>query len=276
MEKITHLKNVIPNEIEKKILNLINFTPPSCYAKMTQSEIDILIHQFSKNDISQEQIQNIRSSYVKNKMIKQHKYLLKNTNKIIEDYENKMSILDLSKKYDGSPLNILRIILLKTNSKIKVKKILNNPKLLNSYDLKQYNIAKEYDVYALVNQDENLEKSLLFEKDIETILIKNNIEYRTQEELSVEQKKSHGYAFCTPDFLIQTDLKINNHPIKWIDAKNYYGSNIDFIKNNIKEQTAKYIKNYGMGCIVFKLGFNSNYSLNENILFLSWNSFKEL
>ena len=207
-------------------------------------------------------------------MIKKHSYLISNFKKIIHDYENKIGILVLSEKYDGSPLNIMRVILSKNNSKERVKKLFNNPKLLNDYDYEQFLIAKENDDFALVNQDTIQEHAMNFEKQLEEILIKNKVKYKTQEDLTQEQIKSHGKAFCTPDFLIESELTINGNQIKWIDAKNFYGSNTNFVKSKINEQTKKYIKNYGNGSIVFNLGFNESYS-NPNILFLSYNSLKK-
>ena len=269
--------DVLPDEIEKQILFLINKKAPTCYSQISQTEIKFLKDnfinnlEFNKYNINLEQIQSIKSSYIKNKMIKKHSYLIAKSKNIICDYENKLGILEISQKYDGSPLNIMRIILSKTNSKEKVKKLFNNPQLLNNYDKEQFIIAKDNDAFALINQDTIQEHAANFEKQIEKVLIKNKIQYKTQEDLTREQIKSHGKAFSTPDFLITSELLINGNQIKWIDAKNFYGSNTNFIKSKINDQTKKYIKNYGNGSIVFNLGFNDSYS-NPNILFLSWNS----
>lgn len=272
--------DVLPDEVEKEIIKLINKKAPNCYKKLSDRETKYLEENiinslnFSKYNINLEQIQSIRSSYVKNKMIKKHSYLLSNKKNIVNDYNNKRNILYISKKYDGSPLNIMRIILSETNSKEKVKKLFNKPELLDDYDYKQFEIAKENDDFALVNQDEIQEKAENFERQIEEILKKMNIKYKTQNQLAKEQIKSHGKPFSTPDFLIESELTINGHEIKWIDAKNFFGSNVSFVKSKIIDQTKKYIKNYGEGSIIFNLGFNQSY-LDSNILFLSWNSFNK-
>ena len=272
--------DVLPDEIEKQILNLVDKKAPICYSQMSNTEIKFLKDNFindskiKKYNINLEQIQSIRSSYIKNKMIKKHSYLIAKSKNIIRDYEKKIGILELSQKYDGSPLNIMRIILSKSNSKEKVKKLFNNPQLLNVHDKEQFTIAKENDAFALVNQDTIQVHAANFEKQIEQVLIKNKIKYKTQEDLTKEQIITHGKAFSTPDFLIESELLINGNQIKWIDAKNFYGSNINFVKSKINEQTKKYINNYGNGSIIFNLGFNDSYS-NPNILFLSWNSFNK-
>ena len=272
--------DVLPDDVEKEIIKLINKKAPTCYKKLSDRETRYLEQNIIKNinygkyNINLEQIQSIRSSYVKNKMIKKHSFLLSNTKKIINDYKNKRNILSISKKYDGSPLNIMRVILAQNNSKERVKKLFNNPQLLDDYDYKQFEIAKHNDDFALVNQDEIQERAGQFERQIEDVLKKIGVKYKTQNQLTEEQIKSCGKAFSTPDFLIESELTINGHEIKWIDAKNFFGSNVSFVKTKINEQTKKYIKNYGKGSIIFNLGFNESY-FDSNIFFLSWNAFNK-
>jgi hypothetical protein len=269
--------DVLPDNVEKSIIKLINKNPPACYRKMSIREIKYLEDKvinnknLSKWNISIEQIQSIRSSFIKNKMIMRHSQLIANSKKIIYDYRNKKNILAISKKYDGSPLNIMRIILSQNNSKEKIKKLFNKPDLLDEYDYEQFTIAKDNDDFALINQDEVQTKATEFEKEIEEFLKKSGIKYKTQNDLAKEQIKIHGIAISTPDFLIESELTIDGQIIKWIDAKNFYGSNVSFVKGKITDQTKKYIKNYGKGSIIFNLGFNETFS-NPDILFLSWNS----
>lgn len=273
--------DVIPEDVENQIVKLINKKAPVCYKKLSDRETKFLEQNiindvnYGKYNINLEQIQSIRSSYVRNKMIKKHSQLISNAKKIVADYKNKKNILYISKKYDGSPLNIMRIIFAQTNSKEKVKKLFNKPQLLDDYDYVQFEIAKNNDDFALVNQDEIQERAEQFERQIEEVLKKASVEYKTQNQLAKEQIKSHGRAFSTPDFLIESELIINGQEIRWIDAKNFFGSNISFVKNKINDQTKKYIKNYGKGSIIFNLGFSESY-FDSNILFLSWGSFVKL
>jgi hypothetical protein len=89
--------------------------------------------------------------------------------------------------------------------------------------------------------------------------------------LAKEQMKNNNYPTNTPDFFILDDLNINGVKINWIDAKNFYGSNCKFIKNKIKKQTDKYLKEWGSGSIIFKLGFNSKLNF-PGILLINYNS----
>jgi hypothetical protein len=126
-------------------------------------------------------------------------------------------------------------------------------------------LALKYDVYGFVDEKQKLDESLLFEKKIEKILKSNNVEYETQETLT-KQQHINGNVFSTPDFLIKSELYINNKRVYWIDAKNFYGANTSFIIKSIKKQTSKYINLYGDGCIIFNHCFSSKLIFNNIVL----------
>lgn len=106
------------------------------------------------------------------------------------------------------------------------------------------------------------------------------LEFQTQEELVEEQKAKHGRAVITPDVLLvkpitlrvtQPDRKVEEHTIRWIDAKNYLlvpainASHLHkltkdhhpstFIEKSIREQAGRYVQEYGPGAFVFHYGF---------------------
>ena len=207
---------------------------------------------------------------MKNYIIKHH-YRIKKYDKLLFDrYNQNVSILNLSAKYDISPITIIRYIFEKKYNKKLNYLIKSN--ILSEYDLNQYNLANKFDIYSRLEQTDMQTASIEFEKQIEELLIKHNIKYQTQEELTVEQKNIYGHAINTPDFLIKSDLIINSSKINWIDAKNFYGSNIDFIKSKIAKQIKKYIESYGSGCIIFSYGFNEKLMF-DNVLILSYETF---
>ncbi len=262
----------IPNLLEKFVIKNLDKRAPHIYSKIPDKELDSIYRKTSSNfpeqsdQISKEMIKSMRNSWTRNHMIKFHKNLYKNSKKIQDDYNNKkLDVLQLSKSYDISPLNLLREIFMKKYNN-KLGKLIENPGKMSEYDLAQLNLAIDNDVYALIDQSQIQADSLEFENTIKKFLDKYDIKYKTQEELVEEQKKSHGYAFNTPDFLINSDFYINGQKINWIDAKNFYGSNIEFVSEKIKKQTEKYLKSWGPGSIIFSLGFNEKLHYNNIIL----------
>ena len=266
-----NIKNIIPDEIEKIIIKKINKNPPDCYGKITDNELDNInknIFDNYKININKHIIASIKSSYMKNVIIKNHYNLNKNSKLILYDYPN-YGILYLSTKYNLSPMTIIRFIFDQLYHK-KIKELLLNNKL-SSFDKEQYYIAEQNDIYVTLNQNDQSEQSIIFEKQIEQFLIKNSIDYKTQDQLTQEQIIKYGKAINTPDFLITSELIINSKKVNWIDAKNFYGCNINFIITKINKQIQKYLENYGSGCIIFNHGFNSKINFN-NVLLLDYDS----
>lgn len=281
--KYNFICKFLSDQIEKYIISEINTKSPECYASLSNEEKIILQEKIINNKvlnkdkiINMEIINSIRSAFIKNKMIKNHYFIIKNITNITNDYNSHMNILELTKKYDISPLNLLRTIF-KNKYNNDIISLYKNPKLLDDNDKEQLNIAIANDIYALINQDTIQNDAILFENNIQSLLEKNKIKFKTQVELTREQIKLYGYPKSTPDFLLEKneELYFNDVKINWIDAKNFYGSNIDFIKNKIKKQIKKYINNYGSGCIIFSLGFNEKL-IFENCIIIDFNSFKNI
>ena len=61
-------------------------------------------------------------------------------------------------------------------------------------------------------------------------------------------------------------MYINDIKINWIDAKNFYGSNIRFTKQKTIKQISKYINEYGTGTIIYKLGFSDKLEFEKTVL----------
>ena len=278
MVKFNNNSEPISNDIEKYIINIINKSPPLSYDYITDDELLFLINKVNKKfnsflitDYNKKIILSIRSSFMKNYMIINYKNIFKKSKNIINDYNNNINVIDICAKYDISPLNILRYIFdIKYN--VKLTKIIknNNNNNIDKYDLKQLELAIKHDAFALIDQTQIHKNSRDFEKQIQKFLTNNNIKFKTQDQLAIEQIKLYGKAINTPDFLIQSDLYIDNFKINWIDAKNFYGADIKFVKNSIDKQIQKYINNYGSGAIVFSQGFNDKMYF-DNIILLDIN-----
>ena len=271
--------------IEKYICSKLNLTPYKSYGKMDEKEItkiyDKVINKFSNESSNivipkyfcEEIILSIRANLMRDHMIKNHKKVVSNKSHIVKDYNVGMDILKLSAKYDGSPLNLMRLIFMEKYKK-KLTQLIQKNTILNLRDKKQLDIAISNDLYALINQNEILKKSTDFELKIQNKLDSLGIKYKTQEQLAKEQIKKSNIATNTPDFLILDDLFINGKKIKWIDAKNFYGLNTEYIRKRIKHQTKKYLDAWGPGAIIFNLGFCSELKLKD-ILFIDYYSFEK-
>ena len=251
--------NTIPYEEEKQIIKIL-LRAPHPYADITD-EVIKKVNKINRN-MGIDLLKSMKSSIIKNNMIIQYANLKVNNTRIAEEYVN-TNVLNLSKKYSSSPINIVRVVFIHRGMNNKeIRKLFFNTVLMNEYDRKQFEIAIKYDNYGFIDEKKILDLSEKFELEIEEILKKNNVVYKTQKQLTDEQYKE-GAVLCTPDFLILSDLYINNIKVNWIDAKNYYGAYNNFVVKKIKKQTEKYVNIHGTGCIIFKYGFSDKIKLND-------------
>jgi hypothetical protein len=252
--------NPISWKIENKIKKYINNNNNN-YGLFNEQDNKLINLLSNEYNIHITILESMIKSYIKNKILVNYNNVKVSIKKIIKLYNSKISILKLSNLYNNSPLTIFRLILYeKYKSKQIVKNILNNPKkYLFNFDYNQCLLAIENDQYCLNNQDDQLKKSLEYEKIVQLYLDKNNIKYKTQEQME-------GSA-VTPDFLLDQVLIINGHKIKWIDAKNYYGAYTPMNIYSLKKQANKYNKVFSSGAFVFSLGFSEKIKINNTALF---------
>ncbi len=267
--------------IEKTVSAKINKNAPECYAKITAKELEKIYNyvidnfsQYKTGNFSKEIICSIRASLIRAHMLYTHLSIQKNQDNILRDYNNNTSIKTMVKKYDGSPLNLLRIIFKKMYNE-KLTSIIKNISILKPRDKVELDWAISHDAYALINDDDILRRANEFEEKIGRVLDILGVKYKTQNDLAQEQIEQNGIASNTPDFLILSNLIINGIKINWIDAKNFYGSECKLMKKRLESQTKKYINKWGYGSVIFSLGFSSKLKF-ENILLIDYDSFKNL
>ena len=267
--------NKISYKLEKKLAKAVIIK--GNYRKLTDKQLDKLNNYIKKKklDVSLNDILSIRSAYMTIKIIKDSSKLESSMNKINKLYKKGIKLSWISRKFDLSPILILKNIFSNNFSKEKIKDFFYGKQLnkLNKFDLEQLNFAKENDIFNKVDQTEQIKNSENFESEIRNFLIKNKIKFKTQNELAKEQIKKYGKTINTPDFLILSDFYINDKKINWIDAKNFYGANTFLIKKNIQKQIQKYIDEYGFGSIIFSLNFSEKLYF-DNVILINFNLLK--
>jgi hypothetical protein len=178
-----------------------------------------------------------------------------------------MDILQISKKYDFSPMSIMRLIIKEQYPEIKLNK--NNINDLKKYDSEQVKLAESNDMVSNLDQGDQQLKSEKYEEKVAHFLDSKDIKYVTQESIVEEQKKTKGYAYATPDFLLNEKIIINDNEVKWLEVKNFYGTNSKFTKKKIQKQVNKYYKKWGFGCLIFRYAIYENLHY-DNCLIISF------
>ncbi|KAG1711751.1 hypothetical protein DVH05_008994 [Phytophthora capsici] len=183
---------------------------------------------------------------------------------ICQEYDSGRSLIELSTVHNYPPVSLMRVILrAKGKSQAEIKNSLARPaEKLSKRDQYELRKATEYDSIhrsdPLIGAPKYNADSL--EQAIEHFLKAKGIRLKTQSELCNDQLVSHGRRVISPDILLLDPVIINGVPIRWIDAKNYYGAHI-VSKRLISTQLAKYVKEWGPGAIVFGMGYSDMFSL---------------
>jgi hypothetical protein len=277
----------INKKLEKHIFykTTYSFLPFIKINENQYKKIFSIIKSKKSSYITKDVIDSIKNICVKNQIIYKSITIKQNINEIINLYKSNNDIYILSQLYLYPAITLLKVIFNKIYPELSKKNIKELFELeqnqtyfkhkLTQYDLYNVSLAREIDEYSIVNEKIQLEEATKFEHIIGTILNKLNIKHRTQEELVNEQQKLYGHPISTPDFLLESTLMFDNMEIKWIDAKNFYGANIKFVYEKIKDQTKKYINNYGNGLIIFSHGYSDSLQnkFDENIKFAHINEF---
>ena len=230
------------------------------FNKISTEQLDELQN---KLDIDSKIISSYRNQLLKEKIIKNYYKIVSSINIIIKEYEN-INILKLAKKYDFSPMSIMRLIIKKKYPLLKLS--INNLNKLDNHDKEQVLLAENNDIVSNLDQGDQQKKAENYEEKIAHFLDNKQIKYKTQDILIKEQINEKGYAYATPDFLLSEKIIINNSIVNWIEVKNFYGTNINFMIKKIQKQINKYYNKWGTGCLVFRYAIYESLRLEKCVI----------
>ena len=206
-----------------------------------------------------EQALSLRSAILQQKSVYSHRTMKYKARKMLSEYKNGTSVVDLSKKYDFPPMNIFRALLEEKGwSKTKIRDTLREPSKFSERERKEFEEAEQADNVTSVDQSERHQEADRFEDKIADWFEAQGVRLRRQPELVAEQEKEFGRPINTPDLLFIDHVFINGEPVAWIDAKHFYGADVKFQIQKTKKQMARYCNEWGSGAIMFRHGFSNN------------------
>ncbi|MCH1540450.1 MAG: C15orf41 family protein [Candidatus Poseidonia sp.] len=219
-------------------------------------EIETFVEQHA---MSLEQALSLRSALLQQKTVYSHGKLKSKAGKMAAHYRAGSTIIELSKDNDFPPMNVFRAVLEANGwSKNKIKESLRAPSSMKERERKEFEAAEAADRVTNVDQTETHERADLFEEILADWFEAQGVRIRRQPEMVKEQQKEHGRPIRTPDILFLDHVTINGSPVAWIDAKHFYGADVDFQRKKTKKQMTRYMDEWGSGAIVYRHGFSEN------------------
>ena len=206
-----------------------------------------------------DQALSLRSALLQQKTVYSHGRLKSRAKALFRLYNEGVNVVDLSKRFDFPPMNIFRVILTEKRwSKSKIKECLRDPRKMKKREREEFEKAEAADRVSNVDQSETHSRADLFEEVLADWFESRGVKIRRQNEMVSEQKLKHGRPINTPDILFLDHVEINGQPVAWIDAKHFYGADVQFQRKKMAKQMSRYIEEWGSGAVVYRHGFSEN------------------
>ncbi len=234
---------------------------------LEDERVDEIRNIVDKHDMTLDQALSLRSALLQQKTVYSHGRLQSRGKALVRLYREGVGIVDLSKRFDFPPMNVFRVVLKEMGwSKSRIKETLRAPSKFKQRERAEFEAAEAADRVSNVDQSETHERADLFEEILADWFEAQGVRLRRQPEMVKEQMIEHGRPVNTPDLLFLDHVHINGEPVAWIDAKHFYGADVDFQRKKIAKQSARYVDSWGQGALVFRHGFCANVHIPGTVL----------
>ena len=218
-------------------------------------------------EMTLDQALSLRSALLQQKTVYTHGRLQSRGKSLVRLYREGVGIVDLSIRYDFPPMNVFRVVLKEMGwSKARIKETLRSPSKFKQRERDEFEKAEAADRVSNVDQSETHERADIFEEILADWFEEQGVRLRRQPEMVKEQTAEHGRPINTPDLLFLDHVEINGEPVSWIDAKHFYGADVDFQRKKITKQSTRYVESWGQGALVIRHGFCSNIHIPGTVL----------
>lgn len=226
---------------------------------LEDSRVDEIGQFVNGKNMNLDQALSLRSALLQQKTVYSHGRLKSKAKSLFRLYNEGVSVVDLSKRFDFPPMNIFRIILAEKRwSKSRIKECLREPSKMKKREQEEFEKAEAADRVSNVDQSETHSRADLFEEVLADWFESRGVNLRRQNEMVSEQRLEHGRPINTPDILFLDHVEINGQPVAWIDAKHFYGADVSFQRKKMTKQMSRYIEEWGSGAVVYRHGFSEN------------------
>lgn len=183
------------------------------------------------------------------------------SNRLLQEWLNGKSFCELAEELKFPEVLTASLVLQAYGiSKRRFWKYLTNLELVKEARVKKElsEVVEKDWIYSPKALENQRKRGAEVENFVREWLVQKAVKFRTQAELKKKYKK-------TPDFLLDTVLKIGDLKINWIECKANFGDHIE-LKRNAKKQLLPYRKLFGSGIVVYWEGYLEDLRFFRNIL----------
>lgn len=128
-----------------------------------------------------------------------------------------------------------------------------------------YDVVREDIIYSPAGMEVQYQRGKKGEARLYEWLERNNIGYRTEEEIKGEYEK-------TPDALLNEPKVIDGEKVFWFESKANFGDAVE-IRKNMKKQLIPYTEIFGPGILVYWFGHVDDYAKVKGVRLVDGNYF---
>lgn len=219
-------------------------------------------HDFEKLELEGYNSRLLRTMYTQkiSRDVKKRFYVVKqNTPRILKEWKKGKTMMQLSEEWNFPPILMAMFIFMEDGaSKKEFWSYINNPDKLNEKTADELrDVAKNDLIYSPDANEEQRQRGLWGESLLHDWLDKQNVKYRTEDEIRGEYEK-------TPDALLSEPMIYEGHKIYWVESKASFGDNTEF-RFNSRKQLIPYTKIFGPGVVIYWVGCLNDLEYPENI-----------
>ncbi len=192
---------------------------------------------------------------------------------LIGDWMHGKSFIEISEEEDFPPVLTASLMLQHTGvGKKQFKNYLKDPHGIPDKRLKKElnDVLDEELIYSPEGTRIQWERG----KDVEH-KVKKWLDMRRVKYLTEQEAKKHNYR-KTPDFKLESPLKMQGKWVNWIECKASFGDETEY-KRDYGKQLSHYVGLFGLGLVVYWYGYVEdmpNHLRDENILLGGRNLFE--
>jgi len=179
---------------------------------------------------------------------------------LLSQWKKGTTLVELARKEIFPPV-LLSLILMQQNGMPRKEfwTYIKDPKSAPDKRLKKEmtDVVREDIIYSPAGMEVQYQRGKKGEARLCEWLDRNNITYRTENDLRGEYQK-------TPDCLLDKPIEIDGMEVKWFESKANFGNTFE-VKRNNKKQLVPYTEIFGPGIVVYWFGHISDYEQVDGV-----------
>jgi hypothetical protein len=188
-------------------------------------------------------------------------YQVKNrARQLLADWKKGATLVQIARKELFPPV-LLSLILLQQDGMPRKEfwNYIKDPKSAPDKRLKKelFDVVREDIIYSPAGMEVQYQRGKKGEARLCEWLDRNNITYRTENDLRGEYQK-------TPDCLLDKPVIIDGMEVHWFESKANFGNQFE-VKRNNKKQLDPYTKIFGPGIVVYWFGYVEDHEQMDDV-----------